>query len=208
MLSSDEPAQMPSRLGNAQSWLYIAWFQFLIRYRKTLLGPAWLLVGPALFIALLGMLFSRVGAISPDVFIPHLAIGLIVWTLISGFVSGSTTVFQRNRPQILQGGLPLTDLVMVDVLTTFLQFAHQVIIIVGVFVIFGIGIGLYALVGLVGLILLIANGVWLTVVFGIVGARYRDLTEIVTAVMRIAFLATPIIWMPGVGARGGVMGRF
>jgi len=191
-----------------RGWLYIAGVNFLLRYRKTLLGPAWLLVGPSLFIGALGLLFSEVSGIPRAVFIPYLTIGLIVWTLISGFVTGSTTVLQRNRPQILQGGMPLAGLVMVEVFTTVLQFLHQLILIVAVFVIFGLGVGLYALVSLVGLILLIGNGIWLTIVFGIIGARYRDLAEIVQAIMRIAFLATPIIWMPGEGGRGGVMGAF
>lgn len=165
-------------------------------------------MGPALFIAILGLLFSAVGNVPRAVFVPHLAIGLVAWTLISGFVTGSTTIFPRSRPQILQGGMSLADLVMVDVFTTGLQFLHQVPIIAAVFVIFGLGVGLYALVSLAGLALLIANGVWLTIVFGIIGARYRDLSEIVTAVMRIAFLATPIIWMPGEGARGGILGVY
>ena len=197
-----------NRFEHSQSWLFAAWLTFLMRYRKTLLGPAWLLVGPALFIAMLGLLFSAVSGIPRATFIPHLAIGLTVWTLISGFVTGSTTIFQRNRPQILQGGMPLADLVMVDVFTTVLQFVHQLVIIVVVFVIFRLGIGHYALVSLVGLMLLIANGIWLTVVFGIIGARYRDLSEIVQAIMRIAFLATPIIWMPGEGGRSGIMDVF
>ncbi len=89
--------------------LYTAWFRFLIRYRKTLLGPAWLVVGPTLFIATLGFLFSEVSGISRAIFMPHLAVGLIVWTLISGFVAGSTTVFQRNRAQLLQGGMQLAQ---------------------------------------------------------------------------------------------------
>ena len=194
--------------GHFRSWLYVAWFQFLIRYRRTLIGPALLLLGPGLFIALLGPLFSEVSGISAAIFVPHLAIGLVVWTLISGFVTGSTTVFLRNRPQILQGGMSLTDLVMVDGFTTVLQFLHQLVIVVAIFLIFGVGIGLYALVSLSGLMLLVVNGVWLTIVFGIIGARYRDLNEVVQAIMRIAFLATPIIWMPGEAGRGGIMGAF
>lgn len=197
-----------SSIENLSIRLYTAWFHFLIRYRRTLLGPALLLVGPGLFIAILGPLYSEVSGIPPVIFIPHLTIGLIVWTLISGFVIGSTTVFPQNRPQILQGGMRISDLVMVEVFTTVLQFLHQVIMIVAVFVIFWLGIDLYALVSLIGLMLLFANGIWLTLVFGIIGARYRDLTEIVQAVMRIAFLATPIIWMPGEGMQGGVMGAF
>lgn len=188
--------------------LYITWFQFLIRYRRTMLGPVWLLVGPALFIAMLGMLFSRIGGNDPTVFIPHLAVGLIVWTLISGFTTGCTTVFQRGRAQILQGGMNLSDIVMVDVLSTVLTFLHQIIIIAVVFVIFNIGLSFYSLISLIGLALLIANGIWLSVFFGIIGARYRDLFEVVQAVMRIAFLATPIVWLPDAGGRGGAMGAF
>jgi len=190
--------------------LYFAWFQFLIRYRRTMLGPVWLLVGPALFIALLGLLFSRIGGNDPAVFVPYLAIGLIVWTLITGFITGSTTVFQRGRAQMLQGSMSLNDIVMVDMFSTVIIFLHQTILIVAVFMFFGIGLSFYSLVSLIGLAFLIANGIWLSVFFGIIGARYRDLAEIVQAVMRIAFLATPIIWMPGPGAggRAGVMGAF
>jgi len=193
---------------NIEIWLYTAWFQFLIRYRRTMLGPLWILVGPALFIAVLGLLFSRIGGNDPAVLIPSLAVGLVVWTLISDFITGSTTVFQRGRAQILQGGMNLSDIVMVDVFSTVLTFLHQIVLIVVVFVIFGIGLSFYSLLSLVGLAFLITNGIWLSVFFGIIGTRYRDLAEVVQAVMRIAFLATPIIWMPGTGGRGGVMGAF
>ena len=65
-----------------------------------------------------------------------------------------------------------------------------------------------ALLSLAGLAIIILNGIWVTRLFGILGARYRDLSEVFQAVMRIAFLATPIIWIPGAGMRGGVMGAF
>ena len=44
--------------------------------------------------------------------------------------------------------------------------------------------------------------------FGILGARYRDLVEVFNAVIRIAFLATPVIWMPGEGMTRSVMSAF
>lgn len=204
LLSKD----LTDTLRKGGSWPYIAWLNFLVRYRKTAIGPLWLLVGPTLFIATLGLLFSRINGAEAAIFMPHLAIGLVVWTLVSGFVTGSSTVFQRNRPHILQGNMQLADLVLQDVFSTILQFLHQLVIILAVFLIFGCTVGIYALVALIGLALLIANGIWLTIVFGIIGARYRDLTEIVQTVMRIAFLATPIIWMPGPSGRGGALGAF
>lgn len=195
-------------LKRCQSWLYVAYFAFLIRYRKTILGPTWLVVGPALFVAALGFLFSDINGVRYSVFVPYMATGLIVWTLVSGFLINSATVFERSRPQILQGGMSFADIIMVDVFSTILQFLHQIVIIIVVFLIFGIAMHLYALVSLIGLALLVVNGIWLSVVFGIVGARYRDLDEIIQAIMRIAFLATPIIWMPGDEGRGGLLGVY
>ena len=190
------------------SWIALAWFKFAIRYRRTIIGPAWLLVAPTLFIVALGLLFSEVNGVSTSRFIPHLAIGLITWTLIAGYCTGSATVFQRSRAQLLQGGLGLFDIVMVEVVEIAVIFAHQFIIIVAVFFLFGLSVTSYALVSLLGLAIIIVNGIWTTQVFGIVGARYRDLSEFMQAVMRIAFLATPIIWIPGDDGRGQVMTAF
>lgn len=189
-------------------WLYVVWLTFLVRYRKTAVGPLWLLIGPTLFIATLGVLFTAISNQDPAVFVPHLAIGLVVWTLMSGFITGSTTIFMRSRPQVMQGNMSVTDLVSVDLLTTCVQFLHQVVIIIAVFVIFRIVPGPEAAIALAGLVLMVANGLWLSIVFGIVGARYRDLAEIVQALMRIAFLATPIIWMPEQTERGAVLAVF
>lgn len=74
-----------------------------------------------------------------------------------------------------------------------------------VFLIFDIGINWVALESFLGLSLLIANGVWASYVFGMLGARYGDLGQILNSIMRIVFLATSIIWMPGDEMRCGAM---
>jgi ABC-2 type transport system permease protein/lipopolysaccharide transport system permease protein len=106
----------------------------------------------------------------------------------------------------------LNEIVMVDVITTVLQFLHQLIIIVAVFILYGQPVTFYSLLSFVGLAVVIANGYWLTMVFGIVGARYRDLSQVMSVILRIAFLATPIIWVvPDAGeaiGRGGAFGPF
>lgn len=166
------------------------------------------MVGPILFIIIIGTVFTRVNQAAASELVPHLGIGLIVWTLLSGFVNGSTTIFQRYRAQVIQGELSLMDITMVGVFTTVLQFLHQVIVIFLVLFYFKIGLTAYSLVSLIGLALLVFNGVWLSIVFGIIGARFHDLSEIVQAIMRIGFLVTPIIWLPGEGGRAGLLGKY
>jgi ABC-2 type transport system permease protein/lipopolysaccharide transport system permease protein len=106
----------------------------------------------------------------------------------------------------------LREIALVEVIKIVLQFLHQIIIIVGVFIVFLQPITLYSLVSGAGLALVIANGYWLTMIVGIVGARYRDLAQVMTAVLRIAFLATPIIWVvPAVSEsdpRSGLLAPF
>lgn len=188
--------------------LYTTWFGFVVGYRKTIIGPIWLVAGPALFILSLGFLFSRVNGIAAEIFIPHLTVGLIIWTLMGNFVNNSATIFQRMRTQVLQGGLTLHNIVVVDLLSNIIAFLHQVVIIALVMLIYSIGVTAYSFVSIIGLLLILINGYWITYFFGIIGARYRDLDEVFQMVMRIAFLATPIIWMPGTDGRGGIVGSF
>jgi ABC-2 type transport system permease protein/lipopolysaccharide transport system permease protein len=93
----------------------------------------------------------------------------------------------------------------VDVTSTIIAFTHQLLIIVAVFLIYRVPLHWSALMSLPGLFVLIINGIWVTQLFGILGVRYRDLSEIFQAVMRIAFLATPIVWMPSPSGRGNIM---
>ena len=188
--------------------LYLTWFTFAIQYRRTVLGPLWLLVGPSLFVAVLGLLFSEVYGIAAAVYVPHLAIGLVVWNLIAGVVNGGATVFARYRGQVLHGGMSLAEILAVDGLKTVIQFLHQALIAAAVMALFGVPLTLYSALALLGFALLVYNCGWFLFFFGVVGSRFRDVGEIVSAIMRIAFLATPIIWMPGAAGRGGVLGAF
>ena len=44
------------------------------------------------------------------------------------------------------------------------------------------------------LVLYFCNGLWVNLLFGIIGARARDTAQLVGPLMLIAFLATPVLW--------------
>ena len=187
---------------------YISWFFFLLNYRKTFLGPLWILMGPLLFILVLGKLYSEIGAIEPALFMPHMVVGFVSWTIIGGVISNAPNIFRRARPQILQGGLTIWEIVVVDFAALFIKFLHQIILILGVFMWCKVQLSWAAILSLIGLGVVMLNAVLYSYLVGILGARYKDVNEIVASVMRLAFLATPIIWMPNDSGRGGVMGPF
>jgi ABC-2 type transport system permease protein/lipopolysaccharide transport system permease protein len=156
----------------------------------------------------IGRLFGAVGGHSSSDFIPYLAAGLIFWTLVGGVLTRSASVFQRNRSNILQGNLGLDDIVIQELIAAFIQFMHQLLVLAATMMWYQVPVSFYSLLSLVGLVFLLINGYWVVLVFGILGARYRDLSEVFQAVMRMAMLATPIIWMPGSGGRGGLIGPY
>ena len=45
-----------------------------------------------------------------------------------------------------------------------------------------------------GLFTICANGAWIAILFGMIGARFRDVQPLVGSVLQIAFFVTPIFW--------------
>lgn len=208
-ITSSSGAPIPvnrSHVSRISNFFFRVIFTFLLRYRRTVLGPLWTLVGPIVFVATLGFLYAHIGDRDPRHFIPSIAVGFPTWLLMQHLITDGASVYRRGRANILQGELPLDDLVMLEVMTNVVTFMHQCLVIVGVFVIYQVSVTFYALTSLVGLAFIVLNGVWVMRLFGLLGARYRDLTEVLPAVMRIAFLATPILWTVDKTARGSLLG--
>lgn len=189
-------------------WLYTTWVQFLILYRRTVLGPLWVVLAPLAFIILLGFLFSAISQSEPSVFIPHMTVGYIVWGFISEIMGGASRLYVRSKGALLSGAVNHVVLHLRLIARATIKLLHQVIIIVGVCVVFGVVPSRNALFLLPAFLLLLVHAYWVSVVFSLAGARWRDIPETTDIIMRVAFLATPIIWMPLEGGRGSIIGSY
>jgi len=178
----------------------------MIRYRRTVIGPLWILATPIMFIGFLGTLFVGLSNFSTSVFIPHMTIGFICWTLLGGYLSRSATLYSRNKSIMLSGKNRHTDVILLDMSELVVHFLHQAILIVAVCLFYGTIKSHYSLFSLLGFLVVIINGVWFTTVVAIVGARLPDLSQLMGSVSSILFLATPIIWMPS-SAPGEALSR-
>ncbi|NED59606.1 ABC transporter permease, partial [Streptomyces sp. SID10244] len=73
-------------------------------------------------------------------------------------------------------------------------FAHNVVIIVLIFVIFPPPIHWSVLLVFPAIVLFVLNSVWVSIVFGILSTRFRDIGQLLTTVVQLVFFMTPIIW--------------
>jgi ABC-2 type transport system permease protein/lipopolysaccharide transport system permease protein len=79
---------------------------------------------------------------------------------------------------------------------TYMIFAHNIAIYVIVLVVFEIWPGPAGLLAIPGLLLLGLNGMYIGMLLGVFGTRFRDLHPIVTSVVQVIFFITPIFWKP------------
>ena len=187
-------------------WHLLGWQDIRQRYRRSVLGPLWLTLSMGALVSALGILYGMLFKVEVAIFVPHLALGFIVWTLISSNANEGCKVFIDAEGIIKQVGLPLTVHMYRLLWRNLLILFHNALVFVVVAAVFGVWPGWAGLLALPGLALLCLNGLWAILLLGVISARFRDVPPIVTSIVRICFFVTPIIWMPElVPARAAVL---
>ena len=176
--------------------VYFAWSDTKARYKRSTLGPLWIVFGTAVGVAALGLLWSEIFNLNKSQFIPSLTVGLVIWQFVSSSITESTSIFVRNASLIRNLPLPTFYYIVQNIFRHLINLGHNTLVILVVLLIYKSDLSIVSLLALPGLLILIINLVWISVVFGFAGARYRDLEHIVSAFMPIFFFMTPVIFDP------------
>jgi ABC-2 type transport system permease protein/lipopolysaccharide transport system permease protein len=177
-------------------WVRLGWNDILQRYRRSLLGPFWLTASMAIMVVSLGVLYSELFKQPIHDFLPYLCVGLLVWTLIAGFVTEGGALFTGAESYIKQIRLPYSVYVYRSTWSKFVIFIHNFVIYFGVLLYFQLWPGMTALWAIPGLLIVMLNGSLLNLCIGIVSARFRDIPQVVNSAIQIIFFVTPIFWKP------------
>ena len=180
-----------------QVWGTLAWNDIRQKFRRSILGPFWITLSTAFALVVLGFVYSTIFRMQLAEYFPFLACGVVVWGFLSGLMTEGCQTFIASDTLIKQLRLPLTLHACRVVWRNFIVFLHNVVIIFGVLAVFGAWPSLVALPYLlIGLALILVNGVWMALLLGVICARYRDVPPIVASVIQLIFFVTPIIWHP------------
>ena len=179
-------------------WGRLGWHDIKQRYRRSVLGPLWLTLSAAIFIGAIGVLYSAFFRQETSEYLPFLAVGVIVWTLLSTSMIEACVVFVQAEQIMKQVKLPLTTHICRMLWRNVLVFAHNLIIVPVVILAAGKGLSWHVVLLPLSLLLLLWNCLWGALMLGIVCARYRDIPPIVGNLVQIAFFLSPIIWVPSI----------
>lgn len=180
--------------GQRQLWLELGWQDIKQRYRRSTLGPLWITIATGAMAVALGLLYSLLFQQELSYFLPHVTVGLIIWGFISGCVREGATVFIENEGLIKQLPSALSVHVYRLVWRQLLFLAHNMIIWLILVAVFRPDLGWGFLLSIPALALLVVNGVWVTMFFGIIATRYRDVAPLLESMIQLVFYMTPIVW--------------
>lgn len=174
----------------------LACLDIRLRYRGSVLGPFWLTISTGIMIASLGVLYASLFGMSLKEYLPYLAISQILWGLLASAVADAGTCFTESESVIRSMRMPYFVFAIRIAMRDFLIFAHNVVIIFAVFIIWCDWPGWGILLAPVGLAIWVADILALNLMLGAICARFRDIQQIIASVMQIAFFLTPVIWKP------------
>lgn len=175
-------------------WLQLGWQDIKQRYRRSVLGPLWITIATGVMALALGLLYSVLFKIPVAEFLPHVTVGLIIWGFISGCIKEGAEVFIDNEGLIKQLPSALSVHVFRLVWKQTLFLAHNLVIWVILMLVFPRPLGWDLLLTIPAFALLLVNGVWVSMFFGIIATRYRDVAPLLEAGTQLLFYVTPIVW--------------
>ena len=177
-------------------WAFLGLQDIRQRYRRSAFGPLWLAAGLGVTILGIGVLYSQILKTPADKYIPFLAISLLIWTLISVVLSESTTLFQSGAGLITTMKVPYTTFVLRCIIRNLIVLAHCAVPVVIAFLFYKYKVGLVALWAIPGMLMVIANCYWMSLLIAIACLRFRDVQQIVIYAIQIMLFLTPILWLP------------
>ena len=173
---------------------YMAWSDIRARYKRSILGPLWITLSTAIGVVGLGFIWSELFHMDRAQFIPLLTIGLILWQFMSACIVESTSVFSRQANIIRNLNLPIALHPAQLLLRHMINLAHNVPLFILVALLLGKTFTIYSLMVLPGFLLVFANLYWITMMLGILGARFRDLEYLVSMIMPLLMFLSPVMY--------------
>ncbi len=177
---------------------FFTWREFKIRYKETYLGVVWIVLQPLIFMAIVDFVIvqrlgARFGDGAPDAILIFL--GFTLWQFFEPCFGNTISSFLSNQSLFKKLYFPKVLPAVANIISRLIDFM------IGFFVLFLLSFPMgspmpliTALLMIPGLFLLIISGYGYGLLLGSLNIRYRDIKQLVPFIVRLMFIATPVIW--------------
>lgn len=166
------------------------------RYRRSTLGPFWITISMGVMVFALGLLYGQIFGQDLHEYLPFLAAGFVIWGLVSAMILEGCSTFISSEGMIRQLNAPVSIYAYREVWSSLIAFAHNIWVFVAVAWWYDVGLSWNVLWVIPAVLIILINGFWMALFFGLLSSRFRDVPLIVGSVVQVLFFLTPVIWRP------------
>ncbi|HEY2229704.1 MAG TPA: ABC transporter permease [Xanthobacteraceae bacterium] len=178
-------------------WGRLGWLDVKRRYRRTMLGPFWTSISLAMYVLGVGLVGAGLWHQNASQFLPFLASGMVAWLLVSTVINESCTLLVSGHALFRNVTFEYSILAYALVWRNLITFLHNLVVwLLIVVVLRPQALGFTTLLAIPGVLLIALNGVWISLLCGMFCLRFRDVTPLVSSILQIGMLVTPIFWPP------------
>ncbi len=177
-------------------WWFTATARTKARFVRTVLGSFWLGLSNLFSIAALALVYGAVFKVQDfNTYVVYLGTGLVVWNTIAAAVGSAPNLFEHNQAHVHNTNLN-------PVFYTLEEWAFQLQTFVQSFLLVLLALSFFQpslfsnlfVVGWLPLLNLFLFLYWFPVLVCLLGARYRDIYQLVPIVLQLVFLLSPILY--------------
>ena len=144
----------------------------------------------------IGLLYGQILKVESRSYLPFISVSLAIWYFLSNTITESTVVFQVNGHVITSTPVPYTSFILRCVTRNAIVAAHYVVVVGLTFALCRFPVHWMGLAAIPGVVLLCGNLLWISLVVGLICARFRDVAQMIMYMIQLAMFLTPIIWQP------------
>ncbi len=172
----------------------LAWSEFKLRYKNSILGYFWSLLEPLLMLLVLYVVFSNLMRVQVEYFQLFLLLGIILWN----FFSRATTIGMFSivgKPSMVKKiYFPRDIFVISSCITALLMSIFESIIFILFMVFFRVPISINLVYVPLILFFLFTISLGLSLALSALNVFYRDVQFIWQVLLQIGFFATPVVY--------------
>lgn len=179
-----------------RAWWFTATARTKARFARTFLGSVWLGLSNVLSVGVLTFVYGAVFKVANfKEYAVYLGLGLVVWNLIASSVGSAASLFETNSRNLLNNNIhPIfyTLEEWVFQIQTFAQsFGIVVLLLAFLQPTLLSHLLLYSWLPILNLVIFVY---WVPLIICLLGARLRDMYQLVPIVMQLIFLMSPILY--------------
>lgn len=176
--------------------------EFLLNYQQTILGPFWLIFPPLITSITYLLVFTKMVGISTGSLPPGLFYfsGIVLWNFFSDCWGGTSNTFRDNSHLFSKVYFPRIIIPLSIICTHFLRFFLQLCFLfcmVAFYIFFKdfkISINFWMLALPLAIICVALIGLGMGLIFSVITAKYRDISNLVGLGVRLLMFVTPVIY--------------